>query len=452
MTGPGGNGWYPPQQGGWYPPQPGPPPQGYPPPGYPPPGPYAHPAGYPAPGYPPGYPPQPGGWYPPPGSYAPQPGYPPPGYPPAPGWGYAPPGAPWGPPQQQWGWYPPPGVPPWSKPPRLPPHDVPRPFLHVMRSRTWAWWKPLLGLLMFAGVYAVFSIVVVLIAVVVLLPHDSNLLPELSGEDLTDAKVLLVTNLSLIVAIPAVWLVWLAVHQMRIGWSSSVLGRLRWRLFLPWSLAALATIGVGIGLSVGLAAAMGDSFGGPVSGFGWLLVVVILTTPLQSAAEEYVFRGYLSQSIAGWFRNEQVGAWVAALVSAALFSAAHGPPDVATFLDRFAVGLAASAVVRLTGGLEASIALHAVNNVLVFVLAGALGESGAATDGSAGEGLLDLLITVVALAAYVAVVAVWRRTTRPELQTPVADWRPGVLPPPPGPSGMVSSWRREVPYHPWGMG
>ena len=61
-------------------------------------------------------------------------------------------------------------------------------------------------------------------------------------------------------------------------------------------------------------------------------------------------------------------------MTAALFSAAHVPPDVPTFLDRFAFGLAASAVVWLTGGLEAAIVLHAVNNVLVFVLAGALGD------------------------------------------------------------------------------
>ena len=113
---------------------------------------------------------------------------------------------------------------------------------------------------------------------------------------------------------------------------------------------------------------------GPVASFGWLLVVVVLTTPLQSAAEEYLFRGYLSQAIAAWVRHPAVGAVVAGVVTAALFSAAHLPPDLPTFLDRFAFGLAASAVVWLTGGLEAAIVLHAVNNVLVFVLAGALGE------------------------------------------------------------------------------
>ena len=398
-------------------------------------------------------------WYPPPGYGAPPPG---PGYPPQP-WTPAPwpqqPGAPqsWGP--QPWGvqpwgpqWAGRPGMPaPWEKPPVPPPHDVPRPYLHVMRSRTWAWWKPALGLLLFAVVYTVSAIVAVAVAFLLVLPAGGDLVSGLAGEDLTDPGVLLVTNASLVVAIPVLWLVWTVAHQMRIGWSSSVLGRLRWKLFLPWTLAALGTLGVLVALSFGLDLVTGAAGGGPEPGFGWLVLVVLLTTPLQSAAEEYVFRGYLSQAVAGWFREERVGAVVAALLSAALFSLAHVPPDLATFLDRFAVGLAASAVVRLTGGLEASITLHAVNNVLVFLLAGALGE-GSTADGSQGEGLLDLLLTLVGLVAYVAVVARLRGRIRPQLLTPAHDMRPGVPPLRPDASGIVSPWRREVPHGPWGMG
>jgi uncharacterized protein len=256
---------------------------------------------------------------------------------------------------------------------------------------------------------------------------------------------------SLVVAIPVLWLVWTACHQMRIGWSSSVLARLRWRLFLPWTLLALATIGAAIALSVLLDVAFGAHLSGPASDVGWLVLVVLLTTPLQSAAEEYVFRGYLSQAIAGWFRNERTGAIVAGLLSAALFSLAHVPPDWTAFADRFAVGLAASAVVRMTGGLEASIALHTVNNVVIFLLAGVLGES-ESTGGGASEGLLSLLLSLVALSGYVALVAVVRRRVRPELVSPALDLRPGVLPPPPDASGIVSPWRREVPNSPWGMG
>jgi membrane protease YdiL (CAAX protease family) len=294
-----------------------------------------------------------------------------------------------------------------------------------MRSRTWRWWRPLLGLLLFAVVFSVADVVVVLVALL------TGISPDLALPDLTDPVVLLITNVTLILAIPTVWLAWGVVHDMGIGWSSSVLGRLRPRLFVPLTARALATIGAGIVLSVlvGLAVDGWGAVTGPVTSYGWLLVVVFLTTPLQSAAEEYVFRGYLSQAIAGWIRRPRAGAVVAALVTAALFSAAHAPPDLLTFLDRFLVGLAASAVVWLTGGLEAAIVLHTVNNVLVFVLAGALGE-GVATGEVGAAAWLAVLIDVLAMAGYVAVVAASRRRLAPEIRTPALDLRvPGAAPP-----------------------
>ncbi|PRY45715.1 hypothetical protein LY71_115113 [Geodermatophilus tzadiensis] len=305
-----------------------------------------------------------------------------------------------------------------APPPGTPPHDEPVPFLLAMRSRDWAWWRPLLGLLLFVVAYSVAAFVVVLVTLL------TGIEPDLELLDLVDPGVLLITNLSLIVAIPIVSLLWVAAHGMSPGWSASVLARLRWRLFAPFTLRALATLGVGIGLSVVLGFAFGDGgVSGPVDDLVWLLLVVVLTTPIQSAAEEYVFRGYLSQAIAAWIRGPRAGALVAAVVTAALFSAAHAPGDVATFLDRFAFGLAASAVVWLTGGLEAAIVLHAVNNVLVFLLAGTLGDDVATEEVPAGTGLLFLLLTVVAMAGYVALVAASRRKLRPELLTPARDLR-----------------------------
>jgi membrane protease YdiL (CAAX protease family) len=411
------------------------------------------PGPYPPPGW---QPPPPPGWQPPPPVWQPQGWYPPPQawYPQQPAWQPQP--QPWYPPPQAW--YPPP------KPPTPLPHDVPQPFLHVMRSRTWGWWRPLLGILFLAAVYAVASILSTLVVFVALLPTGTTWIGGLSEEDLGDPRVLLVTNASLMIAIPVVWLVWITVHQMRIGWSASVLGRLRFRLFLPWTLAAVATLGLVIVASFGVDAAFGARFSGPTADFGWLVVVVVLTTPVQSAAEEYVFRGYLSQAVAGWFRAERAGAVVAALVTATLFSLAHVPPDWPTFWARFLVGVACSAVVRLTGGLEASISLHAVNNVLVFLLGGLAGESGVS---SSTDEWLSALLTGVGLLAYVWVVRLLLPRVRPETRTAAQDLRPlppapawagapggapGVVGGLPATSGMVSSWRREVPHGPWGMG
>jgi hypothetical protein len=300
-----------------------------------------------------------------------------------------------------------------------------------MRSRTWGAWRPVVGLLLFVVVYAVVAILTFVLGIVGLLLADgSALAPDGSGftdqglNDMSGPGVLLVVNLVTMVAIPVVWLVWAVVHGMRIGWSSSVLGRLRWRLFPSFTLHALLTIGVGLAVSLALAVAGGWEVTGPVAAYGWLLVVVILTTPLQSAAEEYVFRGYLSQAVAGWVRDPRTGAILAALVTATLFSFAHLPADLPTFTQFFVVGLAASAVVWLTGGLEAAIALHAVNNVVIFVLAGALGEDvTAATESDAGVLWFDVALTIVALAAFVALVARSRGRLRPETSTAAVDLR-----------------------------
>jgi membrane protease YdiL (CAAX protease family) len=355
---------------------------------------------------------------------------PPPTRPPEP-WQQPPPGW-WVPPPPYW-WTPPVPPPPppvrWQPPPGTPPHDVPRPYLLAMRSRDWAWWRPLLGLLLLAVVYTVAATVVVLLALV------SGVGTDFAQLDLVDPLTLLVTNLTLIVAVPVVWLAWVAAHGMARGWSSSVLARLRWRLVRPYAGMAVGTLGAGIGLSVLLSFLLGeDPPSGPVPSFGWLLVVVVLTTPLQSAAEEYLFRGYLSQTVAAWVRHPGAGAVIAGVLTAALFSAAHAPTDLTTFLDRFAFGLAASAVVWLTGGLEAAIVLHAVNNVLVFVLAGALGDGVATEQVPQRAGLLFLLLSVASVAAYVALVGRSRRRLRPETRTAALDLRaPGT--PVPLPAG-----------------
>jgi membrane protease YdiL (CAAX protease family) len=335
-------------------------------------------------------------------------------------------------------------------PPGAPPYDTPQPYVLLMRARDWTWWRPLLGLLLFTVVYGVAGVVLVVVALV------TGVVPDLAMLDLTDVAVLLLTNLSLIVAIPIVWLCWLVPHGLGIGWSSSVLGRLRWRLFLPWTWRALASLGVAVAASLLIAvAATGSDVTGPVSSFPWMLLVVLTTTPLQAAAEEYVFRGYLTQTIAGWIGRPRAGAIVAGVVTAALFSAAHGPTDFQTFLYRFAIGLALSAVVWLTGGLEAAIALHAVNNVVVFLLAGALGDRAAAAEPGGVIGWGTSLLGMVGMAAFVAWVAVSRRRMRTELLSPAVDLRARrpVGSPPAGSSGGPAAPPALPPGPPgWGPG
>jgi membrane protease YdiL (CAAX protease family) len=60
--------------------------------------------------------------------------------------------------------------------------------------------------------------------------------------------------------------------------------------------------------------------------------------------------------------------------SSLLFALAHGAQDPPIFFDRFAFGLVAGILVVLTGGLEAGIAMHVLNNWLAFGIALAYGD------------------------------------------------------------------------------
>ncbi|CCG04670.1 CPBP family intramembrane glutamic endopeptidase [Blastococcus saxobsidens] len=304
----------------------------------------------------------------------------------------------------------------WPPPPGTPPHDEPQPYLLAMRARDWAWWRPLVGW----GLLGVAAVVVgALLGVIGIL---TGVRPALSLLAATDPVVLLLTNAALAVAVPVVWLAWAVAHGMAAGWSSSVRARLRRRLLPRLVLLATLAAGTALGLSVLLHVTAEDGGSeGPVRSWGWLLVVVLLTTPVRSAAEEYLFRGYLSQTVAGWTGARTSGAVVAAVVSSVLFSLVHLPPDLATFLARFAFGLTASAIVVLTGGLEAAIALHVVTDVLVLLLAGLLGPGVAA---AALSGPVPAAIGLAGLGGYVALIAWWRRRAQPETRTPALDLRP----------------------------
>jgi hypothetical protein len=99
------------------------------------------------------------------------------------------------------------------------PHAEPQPYLRLMRTRNYRWWRPVLGILAFLGSY----VVAVLIVVFAFVAAGLKLEDLTRLDDLTDPAVLALANASLIVAIPAVWLAW-TVHTERLGWSSSVFG------------------------------------------------------------------------------------------------------------------------------------------------------------------------------------------------------------------------------------
>lgn len=260
----------------------------------------------------------------------------------------------------------------------LPEYDEAQPYHRILRTRSYGWWRPLVGLAVMAVTFLVISVVVTTAALLPALLSGSLDL-ESAESDPAAALVsspigLLGVNLSLAAIIPAAILGLLAGHQLRPGWLHSVAGRMRWKFLFLCLLVEVGVSAVFLPLS-GLAGAFsgGEAVATePLSFAAWLpfAVVILLTTPLQAAGEEYGFRGYGLQALGAWVRNP----WFGIVVTSLLFAAAHGSQSLPLFLNRFVFGMVAGYLTVRTGGLEAAIGIHVVNNLVVLLLASATGQ------------------------------------------------------------------------------
>ncbi len=189
-------------------------------------------------------------------------------------------------------------------------------------------------------------------------------------------------NLLLAAGIPAALIaVWVG-YRRHPGIVHSVSGRIRWHR-LATGLVVAGTV-VCIVLTT-VVMVDGSSRFDPPQNAGWMIVAILLTTPLQAAGEEYVFRGWLSQVIGSWFGRAVIGSLVAAGATAVLFGLAHGQQDGWLFADRFIFGLAMSWLVARTGGIEAAVAAHAANNVVALVLVVLTGQLSASLNATSGD-------------------------------------------------------------------
>jgi membrane protease YdiL (CAAX protease family) len=300
----------------------------------------------------------------------------------------------------------------------------------------YAWWRlPVAGLVII-GLYVGLSIVLVVGAVVYFAVRGGSTTIEdwldAAGDlDLGRLDFFVIDMLTLVVLIPAVLLGVLIVGPRPVGYLSSVAGRLRWRWLGRTAVIAFAISIVTIGASLAVSEASDPADVSAPSDLGRRVVVaivlVLLIVPFQAAAEEYVFRGYLMQLVGSWSRF----AVIPVVVTTPLFVGAH-LYDVWGLLDVGMFGLTAAILTIRTGGLEAAIAAHTANNVVLFVL-DALGMISATDDSGAGP--LDLVPTAVSSVLLLLVVE-WSarrhgiQRTRDPLPEPPRPEAP-MWPPPP---------------------
>ncbi|MER7576175.1 CPBP family intramembrane glutamic endopeptidase [Streptomyces sp. NPDC126514] len=298
------------------------------------------------------------------------------------------------------------------------------------------WWRPVAGsLLVFAG-----WLLIVGFADAVISGVGEGLGRPSLPDGTTDFGALGNIALQLLYIALLLPLVLLAVRwtgRRPAGTVSSVTGRLRWR-WLGRCLAAALPAAALLGAAV-VFLPIEESVAGaePAQWVGWpmfltSLPVLALVVPLQAAAEEYVFRGWLLQAVGGFLRSP----WCAVLPQALLFGAAHGWGTVWGFVDLCVFGAVAGYLTVRTGGLEAAVALHVVNNLLAFGLSAAVVDGLVADETSADAPWLLAVVDMTVVLLYAATVHWLARLHRPQRISTSAP-RPVMAAPaaPPPPSG-----------------
>ena len=319
------------------------------------------------------------------------------------------------------------------------------PYHRLYRAQpTYRWWRPLVAILMTAVFFLGVSIIVAIPVFVVvfatgsidfLSPSATDDLTTLITPDMARPWTLAFGLGSIILVLPlipvALRIAGIRPAGVRVSILHSVLFRLRWRWLLitliPAAVVWIATFAVQLGVGV----ALGEEllpFSTDVPTYLLSVLIVLLLVPIQAATEEYLYRGVLLQGVGSWVRF----APVTILVSAVLFGFSHAYDGwgIATII---VMGIGFAFVAIRTGGLEAGIAFHTVNNIAAFVVTGTgiFGPTGITEDTGGPVGLIAQVITVVLWVGAIEWLA--RRNgieklSRIGVETPA----PGMPPLPPG--------------------
>ena len=288
---------------------------------------------------------------------------------------------------------------------------LPAAYARKMRElSSYRWWKPLVAVLLALVFYLVFGMLVELAYYVILAAQSaasgteavsvSQLIANAAAAgasgntsaylsfDVTNPLALAHAFLSLAVAIPAIGL---ACKIMKIGGLrglSSIEGGLRWKriaVLLPWALlVAFGVIAIELGISVLTGEDLGEFRFAPAA-----IIVVLICCPLQCAAEEYMFRGFLMQTLGSWIPVVVIPVVLQAL----LFTILHGY-NLLGLISICLMGLIAGYLALKTGGLEAGICMHTANNVSATLLGICFASAQTTAEVSAVSLVIDIALNV----------------------------------------------------------
>ena len=282
--------------------------------------------------------------------------------------------------------------------------DSLRPFGAHLRM---SWWKPLVVL------------VVPALAMVVLQVVFYQVVGVIEGSDdpmsatFTPLKLLAI-NLS--VALAGVLAVLLLARLAKAPWRSliSFPRAFDGRRLAQYLLGAAVLVGAGIGVVALVAPESPGWVAFGVSGTTVLmLVITLVSTPLQSVGEELMYRSAVLPAAASWVRAVRPALAVGLVVSSLAFAVVHGSSDPWLFGYYTFIGVATGLMAIISRGIEAPAAFHVANNVLFSSVNTLMADGkGYTIDRSTDTGDPALLILAAVNVAMVALVWVRERRAR----------------------------------------
>lgn len=293
--------------------------------------------------------------------------------------------------------------------------DDSRPFGAHLRM---SWWKPLVVVLVPPLVLLVLQILGYQLAGV-LEGSDNPLAPTM-----TPLKFLAVNLATIATGVLAILLL---ARLARVPWRSLISSPRPFdaRRLRRYLLSAALLVAAGIGV---VAVVAPDSPGWIAFGVSGttivMLVVILLTTPLQAIGEELMFRSAALPAAASWLRAVRPALILGLVVSSLAFAVLHGSSDP-WLLGYYAFLSAATGLMAIvSNGIEAPVAFHVANNVL-FTTVNTLMSDGApfAIDRSTDTG--DAAVLILGAVNIAMLVLVWLRERRIRATRTVAGGRSG---------------------------
>ena len=250
----------------------------------------------------------------------------------------------------------------------------------------YAWYKPII-------VFIMVPIMMVIIEGVVMLGIASvfglDAIRSLSGAGLNSALPIIITDLIIFMFVPALYVASKIVKDRPFSSYSSSRGGWNFKLYFKALIIPLILYIIFQFIEITVNGAKGTYQ------FSILfLIVIFITVPLRSIAEEFMFRGLLMQTLGSWFKIPVL----AIVIQAIIFAFVHGYNSLG-FFEILVNGLMWGFFTWKTNGLEVGCALHTANNFSVglFIMLGLVTSTSSPQLSSVAISLLLQIILFVAM-------------------------------------------------------